>query len=110
MLAALLWRDIFLNPVRKEYHANLVIVLYGAESQRGSNLGNHLALQLTRRTEVERTRDVDKEHHRKFALFFKHLDIRTVETGGYIPIDISHVVAILVFTNLGKGHTSSFEG
>ena len=43
-------------------------------------------------------RDINQEHNRQFALFFKHLDKGFVVAGGYVPINVTYVVTILIFT------------
>ena len=32
-----------------------------------------------------------------------------MKTCRYVPVDISHVITILVFAHLGKGHTPALE-
>ena len=110
MLAAFLWRDVLLYLVREEYHPNLVIVLYGAERQRGGNLRGHVTFHLPRRTEVKRPRDVYEQHYRQLTLFLEDLHVGTVEAGSDIPVYISHVIAKLVFPNLRERHSPTLEG
>ena len=110
VLTSFLGRNVFFYAVREEDDANLIVVLNGRERQCGSNLGNHIALHLLRGSEVERTADVDQKHHRQLALFFENLHIGAVEAGGYIPVDVAHVVAELILAHLREGHTTSPEG
>ena len=110
VLAALLGRDVFLYSVGEEDDTYLIVVLNGTEGQGGCNLGSHVALHLPCGTEVERATYVDQQHHGKLALLLEHLDKGTMETGGHIPVDVSHVVAILVLPHLGEGHTPALEG
>jgi len=55
MLAAILRRNIFLNTVGEEDHADLVVVLDGREGDRRRNLSGQLPFHLLCRTEVERS-------------------------------------------------------
>ena len=110
MLSSLLGRDILLNSVGKEDDTYLVVVLNGTEGQGGSYLGCQVALHLAHRTEVERATHIHEQHDGELSFLFEHLDERAMETGCHVPVDVSHVVAILVFAHLGKGHSPALEG
>ena len=110
MLASLLGRDIFLYSVGKEDDTYLVVVLDGTEGKGCSNLGSQVTLHLAHGTEIERTAHIHHQHHGKLSLFFKDLDERAMEASRHIPVDVSHVVAILIFAHLGKGHSPTLEG
>ncbi len=110
VLASFLRRDIFLNTVREEDDTYLVVVLYGRERQRSSNLSHEGALRLSCSTEVERPRHIDKEHHRELALFLKHFYVGMMEARRHIPVDVAHIVAKLILAHLSKGHTTPLEG
>ena len=110
MLATLLWRDVLLNLIREEDNTNLIVILNSTEGKGGSNLCHHIALHLLLGSEIERTTDVDKQHHRHLALFFEHLYIRTMETSSHIPVDISHIITELILAHLAKGHTPTLKG
>ena len=104
MLSTLLRWNIFLYSVGKEDDTYLVVV------QGGSYLGCQVALHLAHRTKVERATHIHHQHHGKLSFLFEHLDERTMKTCRDIPVDVSHVVTILVFAHLGKGHTPALEG
>ena len=108
--ATFLGRDVFLYPVGKEYHTYLVVVLDSRERKRGGYLRYHVALGAHLRSETHTSRHVDKQHYRKFPFFFEHFYIRSVETCRYVPVNISYVIAVLVFAHFGKAHTLSFKG
>ena len=110
MLASILWRNILLYTVGEEDDTDLVIVLNGRESDRRSDFCSQLALHLLRSTEVQRPRDVDEQHHRELTLLLKDLDIRMVEAGRDVPVNIPDIVAELIFTHLGESHTLAFKG
>ena len=110
MLAAFLRRYILLHLVRKEDDANLIVVLDGREGDGGSYLGHHVTLHLHLRTKIQRAADVDQQHDGQFALFLKDLHVGTVEAGGYIPVDVTHVVTILILTNFAERHSPTLEG
>ena len=54
--------------------------------------------------------DVDQQHHRQLALLLEHLHVGVGQSGGDVPVDIAHVVAILVFAHFAEHHTAPFEG
>ena len=110
MLSSFLRRNVLLDAVREEDDTYLVIVLNGTEGECGSNLCSQIALHLLHRTEIERPTDVNEQHHRKFPFLLKHLDIRLMKAGGHVPVDVSHIIAILIFAHLGKGHSPALEG
>ena len=110
MLTAFLRWDILLNLIGEEHHTNLIIVLYGAEGDGGSNLRHHVTLHLLLGTEIERAADIDKQHHCQLTLLFEHLHIRTVEAGCHIPVDVAHIIAKLIFAHLAEGHSPTLEG
>ena len=110
MLASLFRRDVFFYLVREEDDANLVVVLDGTERQRGSYLRHHVALHLHLRAEVERAADVYQQHHRQLAFLLEHLHVGPVEARRDVPVDVAHVVAVLILAHLAEGHTPAFEG
>ena len=93
MLTSLLGRNKLLNPVRKEDDTNLVIILNGRECQCSGNFRHHILLHLLYRTELQTTGNIYQQHHCQFALLLKHLDVRLVEAGGHIPVNVAYVVA-----------------
>ena len=109
MLSSFLRRNVLLYTIREEDDTYLVIVLNGTEGECGSNLSSQIALHLLHRTEIERPADVYEQHHGKFPFLFKHLDVRLMKAGGHVPVDVSHIIAILIFAHLGKGHSPTLE-
>ena len=96
--------------IGEEYHPDFIIILNRRKSQRGSNLGHHIALDGLACTEILTGGNVYQQHHGEFALFFKNLHKRFVVAGGHIPVDIAYIVAILVFAHFGESHPPTFEG
>ena len=110
MLTPLLGRDIFFNPVREEHHPDLIVILDGTEGNRGSNLGHHVTFHLFLCTKIQRSTDIDEQHHRHLTLFLEDLHVWTVETRCHIPVDVTHIIAELILTHLAKSHTPTLEG
>ena len=82
----------------------------GGEGYGGGYFRHHLSLLLHLRTEVSAGRHVDKEHHGHLPLFLEHLDEWLVEASRHVPVDVTDVIAVLVFAHLGEGHTATLEG
>ena len=110
VLTSILWRNILLDAVGEEDDTDLVVVLNGREGDRSGDLCGQLTLHLLCRTEVQRSRHIDEQHHRELTLLLKDLDIRMVEAGGDVPVNIPNIVPELIFTHLGESHTLAFKG
>ena len=108
-----MWRRPFCGgiyfSIRSEKNPYLVVVLYRAEGQRGRHLRGHVSLRLLRRSEVERSADIDEQHDRQFAFLLEELDVGAVQACCDVPVDVAHVVAVLVFAHFREGHASSAE-
>ena len=109
VLAAFLGRDKLLDMIREEDDPDLVVVLNGAEGQRGGNLSDHVPFSLHGAAEIQTTTDVHQKHHRQLAFLLENLDIRFVEAGRDIPFNVAYVVAVLVLSHLAEGHATPFE-
>ena len=110
MLAALLRRDELLYPVAEEEQPHLVVIFDGGKSQRGGNLGEHVALGADRRAEVEAVGNIHEQHHGQLALLLEHLGIGLVHAGGHVPVYVTRLVAVLVLAHLAECHAASLEG
>ena len=110
VLPSLLRRDELLHLIREKDDTNLIVVLDSRESQRSSNLCHHLTFGLTDGTEVQTARHIDQQNHGQLPLFLKHLHERLVEASCNVPVDIAHIVTILIFTNFRESHTPTLEG
>ena len=100
MLAALLGRDKFLDTVGKENHADFIIVLNGGKGDCSRNLRHHFFLQLLNGTKVQTVGHVHQQHDRKFTFFLKDFHEWFVEASGHIPVNIAHVIPILILADL----------
>ena len=109
MLLALLWRDVFLYPVAEEHHTYLIVVLNTAECECRCDLGDLFLLGLRCGAKLAASAHIDQEHDRHLALFLKDLDMRLVLASRHVPVNIAHIVAILIFTYFGKRHTMTLE-
>ena len=109
MFPAFLGWNIFLYLVGEEDDADLVVILDGTEGEGSGNLRHHVALGLHLGTEVERTADIYHEHHGELAFLLKNLDVRAVEAGSDVPVDVAYVIAELVLPHLTERHTASLE-
>ena len=110
VLASFLGRDEFLNPVGKENHTNLIVVLDGRKSKRSGNFRHHILLQLLDGTEIQTVGHVHQQHDRQFTFLLKDFHEWFVEASGHIPVYIAHVVPKLIFADFGERHTPTLEG
>ena len=110
VLTTFLGRDVLLNLIGEEDHTYLIVVLDSTEGEGGRNLCHHIALELLLGTEIQRTTDIDEQHHRQLTLLLEHLHIRAMEAGCHIPVDIADIITELILTHLAEGHTPTLEG
>lgn len=110
VFASLLGGDELFHVVGEEDYAYLVVVLYGGEGDGGRYLCHHVALGLVLCAEVEAARHVHQQDYRQLSFLLEHLYVCSVEAGGYVPVYVTHVVAILVFSHFAERHASSLEG
>ena len=110
MLASLFRRNELFNPVRKENHSDLIVVLYGRKSQSRSNLRHHFPLGLRNCSETQTARNIDHKHDRQLTFLLEHFDERPVKTCRHIPIYVANIVSVLVFPHFRESHTTPFEG
>ena len=109
MGAPFLGRDELLDAVAEEDDAHLVVVGYGAESQRGGHLGGEFLLELVVGAEAVASAHVHQQHHRQLAFLLEHLDVGVRQTRRHVPVDAAHVVAVLVFAHLAEHHAATLE-
>lgn len=110
MLLAFLGRDESLHPVAEEDDANLVVVLNRGERQRGRHLRDEILLEAHARAELARARHVDQQDHSVLPLLLEDLDVGLVHARRDVPVDVAHVVAILVFADFAESHAPALEG
>jgi hypothetical protein len=99
-----------------EFHAishheetNTVIVVCGRKRKDRCDLGRDNHVPLKSRPEVFRCREVHNEKHTEFTLFHVLFDKKTTTPGSNIPVDRTHVVPRLVFSNIRELHPTSLE-
>ena len=109
VLAALLGRDKLLHFVAEEDDTHLVVVLDGREGYGGTDFGHHLALGNAHSTKILAAAHVHEKHHREFAFLLIDLDIGAVVARGDIPVDVAHVITVLVLAHLAESHTPALE-
>ncbi|OPZ25280.1 MAG: hypothetical protein BWZ00_01869 [Bacteroidetes bacterium ADurb.BinA174] len=102
-------RNKFFYFIGKEDYADFIVVLNSGKCQCSCNFCHNVAFYLFGRTKTKTFRNIYQQHHRQFTFFFEDFYIRTVVSSGNVPVYIPHIVAILVFTNFGKRHTTPFK-
>ena len=109
MFTAFLWRDKLLYLIREKDGADFIIVLNSRKCDCSGNLGNHLAFFRTCGTEIAAGGNIHKKHHRELALLLIYLNIWLIVAGGYIPVDIADIIAVLICAHLRERHAATFE-
>ena len=109
MLAALFGGYEFFYLIGKKYHTYLIVVLYSRECNSCSDFGHHLTFGLSYRSKISTGRDIDQKHDCQFPFFFKYFHVRFIVTCRHVPVYISYVIAILIFSDLGERHTPTFK-
>ena len=99
----------FLNPVGKEYHPNLIIVLYGRKSNNSSNFRNLIFLQLGNRAEIAGSAHIDHQHNGQFPFLLIYFNIRMIMACRHIPIDIPDIVTVLILPYFAESHTPALK-
>src|SRR5690606_1659801 len=69
----------------------------------------HLALAEFDAAVVGRAGDIHRDHDREFALLAEFPDVRLVHPGGDVPIDETHLVAVLVLPEIVEIETLAAE-
>ena len=109
MRGPLLGRDEFFDFVAEKDDPNLVVVLFRAESQNSGYFNNHLLLKGLLCSELIGGADINEQHHRQFPLFIKDFNVRMVESGGYVPVNIPDIITWLVLPDFRERHTAALE-
>ena len=109
MLSSFLRRNEFFDLIREENHPDLIIILYSRKGQCGSYLRHDFFLHHIHGTEIAAAGYVNQQHHGQFSLFFKDFYIRTDIARSHIPVYVSNIVPVLVFTYFTESHTTSLE-
>ena len=86
-----------------------VVVPNGRHRQHRAELAGELALESRHRAESLGPREIDGEHHRELTLLDIALDEGAAHARGDVPVDRAHLVARLVFADLGELHPLPLE-
>ncbi len=65
------------------------------------------ALALRARAEVHRGTEVEQKPGRHFAVFGEHAHMGLLQPRGHVPVDVAHVVVVLVFAQVGQIETAA---
>jgi hypothetical protein len=55
------------------------------------------------------TANINQKHDHQFAFLVEYFEERRVEPGGYIPINITDIVAKLVLAHFAESHATAFK-
>jgi hypothetical protein len=67
-----------------------------------TNSARHVALALLAGAEVDRRAQVQQEPRRHLAVFGEHAHVRRLQPRRDVPVDVAHVVVVLVLAQVGQ--------
>ena len=88
------------DPV--EQRADAIAVAREDASEHGDKLGRHRFLLHVVRAEIDRRAQVEQEPGGDFALLVVLAHVGRGETSGDVPVDVPHIVAVLVLAKVGE--------
>ena len=93
-----------LDPAPVEHRADAVAVARQQPRERRHEVDQHAPLQALgiRGAEVDRRAQVEQEPRRDLAVLEVLADVRRVHPRRDVPVDVAHVVAVLVFAQVGE--------
>ena len=90
-------------PARSvEHGAHAVAVAADQAREHGGEIEQHLALALLPGAEVHRGTEVEQEPGGHLAVFSEDAHVRGLQAGGDVPVDVAHVVVVLVLAQVGE--------
>ncbi len=102
-------RNKFFNLIAEKNDPDFVVVLYCRKSKHGSNFGHHFLFEPLPAAEFVRSAHIYQQSHRKLAFLIENFYIRVIEPRRNIPVDISDVIAVLVFPYFAESHAATLE-
>ncbi|MCY1372227.1 hypothetical protein D9M69_594190 [compost metagenome] len=85
-----------------QQRADAVAVARDEPGQHRHHIAQHLALALIARTEIDRGTEVQQKPGGHLAVFGEHANMRGLQAGGDVPVNVAHVVVVLVFAQVGQ--------
>lgn len=110
MFAAFFGRNEEFHLVGVDEQADLVVVLDGGKGEKCGEGRHDFAFHLLSASEFGAGTRVDHQKHGHFAFFDKLFHIRRAGSGGYVPVDGTHIVAWHVFADFAEFHAVPFKG
>ena len=107
--AAFLRRNKKFNAIGEKNQSDLVIVPNCTKREQTCDLGRQLAFRLRGAPEISRRAHIDNQNHRKLAFLCKFFHICGAQTRRHIPINRSNFIAWLIFADILKIHSATFE-
>jgi hypothetical protein len=110
VLPPLLGRNKPLDLIAEKEDTYFVVIVNGRKGQGGSYLDDDLRFQLLLGAEKSRAGDIDQQHDGQFTFFLKHFHVGFAGAGSHVPVDISHIVTVLIVAYLTERHTPTLKG
>jgi hypothetical protein len=100
--AAAARRDHRVHPAAVAQQADPVAAPGQHARQQGDELGGDRLLAGAAGAEVDRGRHVDQEPGGQLAVLVELAHVRHLQPGGDVPVDVAHVVVVLVLAQVGE--------
>jgi hypothetical protein len=92
-----------------EHGADAVAVAGQHARQHGDKFGRDIALALLAGAEVHGRAQVQQEPGAHLAVFGEDAHMGLLQPGGDVPVDVAHVVMVLVFAQVGQVHAGAAQ-
>lgn len=109
VLTSLLKESVFLCSIKGRSSACLIIILSNARNGNYDCLNDRITLRLTRNARVRQATRVRRRRRNGLSLFFGSLSRETVRTDHRVPISISRIITVLVFTRLNGNRSPALR-
>jgi hypothetical protein len=90
------------HPRAIQHGADAVAVAREQPRQHGHEFGRHLRLRWSPEPKSIRRAQVQQEPGGHLAVFGEHAHMRHLHAGGHVPVDVAHVVVVLVLAQVGQ--------
>src|SRR5437879_3316094 len=88
----------------------MIAIFLCRKTEQSRKMSRDFSFEIRTSSKIQRTRDIDDEHQRQFALFIVFLDMCFACARGERPRNCANVVARHVLAELRKSHTLPLKG
>jgi len=102
-------RDHVIDARAVEDGADAVAVAREQACEQADEIRRHRALVHVARAEVDRAGKIEQEPGGDLAIFVELAHVRGLQARGHVPVDVAHVVAVLVLAQVGEIQAEAAE-